>query len=86
MHMAFFMEAFLRDEEGMKQLGIQNIQGFVHCATILENLISALTNHTAQVMLEKVITETGMMDQVLRSANASWRLQLINRFLIMSKI
>ena len=32
--------------------------------TILENLISALTNHTAQVMLEKVITETGMMDQV----------------------
>lgn len=76
----FLWRAFLRDEEGMKQLGIQNIQGFVHCATILENLISAQTNHTAQVMLEKVITETGMMDQVLRSANASWRLQLINRF------
>lgn len=77
---AFLWRSFLSDENALQGIGITETAAFVHCAHVLENLIAAVSNHTAQVILEKVITETGMMDQVLRSGNASWRLQLINRF------
>lgn len=76
----FLWREFLQNEAGLQALGIQKVAATMHCARVLEQLIGAVVNHTSQVMLEKIITETGMMDHILRSGNSTWRLQLVNRF------
>ncbi|HRG21770.1 MAG TPA: ATP-dependent DNA helicase [Saprospiraceae bacterium] len=77
---SFLWRDFLKNEAGLQALGVQKVKETMHCATVLELLIGSVVNHTSQVMLEKIITETGMMDHILRSGNSTWRLQLVNRF------
>jgi DNA helicase-2/ATP-dependent DNA helicase PcrA len=47
---------------------------------IIESLISAVSNETVQILLEKVVREAGFLSFILRHPEKSWLMQLLSAF------
>jgi DNA helicase II / ATP-dependent DNA helicase PcrA len=71
--------AQLLDDAALEKLDLHNSESIKQSVQILESLIRAIPNVTTQTLFEKILTNTGMLDFILKSDNSTWRLQLINK-------
>lgn len=70
----------MQNEDALKKCDITQHENFLMVAATLEELIDAVSNVTLQVLIEKILTATGWMNQILASNESTYRLQLINTF------
>lgn len=70
----------MKDEITLIKNNIGQYEKFIKAAETLEQLIDAVSNVTLQVLIEKILTTTGWMNQILASNEVTYRLQLINTF------
>lgn len=75
-----YFRRWIADKSVMTDAGIQDTETFLKLSALLERWISDIPNHTVQGFIEKVITESGILDQALRSPESRWKLQLLNSF------
>lgn len=70
----------LSNKELLAKTKITQVDKIYHVNQILEQLILAIPNVTLQVLFERIITETGLLAQILGDSNKTWRNQVINAF------
>lgn len=68
----------MQDEAVMADLGVVDRTKMMATAQQLESWISTTKNYTLQVLFEKVLTESGLLYEILASGDTSWRLQVVN--------
>jgi DNA helicase-2/ATP-dependent DNA helicase PcrA len=68
------------NEQKLSEAGVDKVTEVRAVSSILESWIHAIPNVTIQTLLEKIITESRMLDQMLKSPDHVWKLQLINTF------
>lgn len=66
------------DVRKMRELGVENPEKIKSVMDVLETLIRDYSNFTPQVIFEKVLTETGLLNHILSSSDKLLRLQAIN--------
>ncbi len=71
--------SIMHDEEKLNEIGISDKEGFKKVHNILEQLIQSIGNHTPQIIFEKTMTITGFTDELLKSGERTWRLQVVNK-------
>lgn len=70
----------LSNTDALMELQVGDIDEFKKTGNILDELIKSVGNVTPQVLYEKCMTATGFMDQVIKSPQTLWRLQVLNKF------
>lgn len=70
----------LASEEDLKAAGVSAVADFLRFSDQIERWINNINNYTLQVFFEKVMTEGGLLDEILRSGDQAWRLQVVNTF------
>ena len=68
----------ISDESKLQKFGILHAELFIHTSQILEGLINDYKNVTPQVLFEKLLTNTGMLNHFLASPDKIWMLQVVN--------
>jgi DNA helicase II / ATP-dependent DNA helicase PcrA len=68
----------LGNESLLKEIGIKNFSDFLKASEILEELCRDMVMDMPNQFFEKVITKTGFLHSILRSAESSWRIQVVN--------
>ena len=70
----------LRSKEHLSKAGVTNIDGMLRFADFIDTWVHMKPNNTLQVLFEQILTQSGLLDQILRSEDTAWRLQVINTF------
>lgn len=70
----------ISDKDQLTKAGVKDIEALLATSALLENWISSIPNVTIQTLIEKILTDGHILDNVLKSTDKSWRLQLINTF------
>lgn len=70
----------LADAEQLSQAGVKDVQGVMKVAQILEGWIGDIPNITIQTLIEKILSQSGMLSLLLRGEDKAWKLQLVNTF------
>jgi DNA helicase-2/ATP-dependent DNA helicase PcrA len=70
----------LSDAEQLKEAGIKDVEKVIRCSDALESWIHDIPNVTAQILFERILTRGGVLDDILRSEDKVWKLQLVNTF------
>lgn len=68
------------DEEKLKVIGVSNTEKILRFSEQLDMWQSMIANNTLQVLFESILTQSGLLDQILRSDDTAWRLQVVNTF------
>ena len=69
---------FFSTVENLENLEVENLEDIKKAMLTIESLINDFQNVTPQVFFEKVITETGLLNHILKSPDQIMRLQAIN--------
>ncbi|MGB4958639.1 MAG: ATP-dependent DNA helicase [Saprospiraceae bacterium] len=64
----------------LSQAEVSDVQKILKVAQIIEGWISAIANVTIQTLIEKVLTESNMLHNILSDPDKSWKLQVVNTF------
>lgn len=67
-------------ESHLQAAGVKDIDKVLQCSEALESWIHDIPNVTAQILFERILTKGGILDEILRSEDKVWKLQLINTF------
>jgi len=70
----------IRSKEQLQKAGVTNIEGTIKFAGLMDDWVQMKSNQTLQVLFEQLLTQSGVLDQILRSEDTAWRLQVINTF------
>lgn len=70
----------LRSEEHLRKAEVTHVDKLLQFATIIDAWVGMKPNVTMQVLFEHMLTQSGLLDQILRSEDTAWRLQVINTF------
>ncbi len=70
----------LSTESHLKAAGVTHVDQILKISGLLDGWLSMIPNVTLQVLFEQILTQSGLLDQVLRSEDTGWRLQVINTF------
>jgi DNA helicase-2/ATP-dependent DNA helicase PcrA len=70
----------IADENTLLKIGIKNPEDLVKVSKIIESWILQIHNVTVQTIVEKVLTESSMLSEILVAEDKSWKIQLINTF------
>lgn len=70
----------ISDKEWLDKNGIGESEAIVKFAKCIEQWIQDSMNVTIQVLLEKIITESTMLDDLLGGSNSTFKLQVLNTF------
>lgn len=70
----------ISDSAILSEAGVKDISAVLKLSSILETWIGDIPNFTVQTLIEKIITEGGILDAALNSSEQSWKLQLLNTF------
>ncbi len=74
----FICEQATRPQQDLFDTGLH--KAMCEAITNLENLIKAVSNHTLQSLLEKVIREAGFLNHLMHHPDKPWLLQLVTGF------
>jgi len=64
----------------LKAAGVKDVDKIIRCSDALESWIHDIPNVTAQILFERILTKGGVLDEILRSEDKVWKLQLVNTF------
>jgi DNA helicase-2/ATP-dependent DNA helicase PcrA len=67
-------------ENELLSAGVRHPESFLTAANLLEQWISYIPNVTIQSLIEKILTESNVLFNVLNAPDKSWKLQIINTF------
>ena len=67
----------LGDSQLLQDIGLSDEKPFIHFHDVIYSLISASASQTLQLFFEQVLQETGLMDQLLRSKEKAWKLEML---------
>ncbi len=70
----------LQRKDKLTEAGVMNIEDVLKVSSLIENWIKDSFNVTLQMLIEKIITESGLLDQILRSEDKAFRLQSFNTY------
>jgi len=70
----------ISDKAWLEKNGIGQAEAIVTFAECIERWIQDSKNVTIQVLLEKIITESTMLDDLLKGSNSTFKLQVLNTF------
>ncbi len=70
----------LADKKWLEENGIEEIEQIQNFARHIESWIKDESNHTIQVLLEKILTDSTMLDDILSGPNSTFMLQVVNTF------
>jgi len=70
----------LADKTWLEKNGISEVEEIQKFAQHIESWIKAASNHTIQVLLEKILTDSTMLDDILSGPNSTFMLQVVNTF------
>ncbi|MBK9042522.1 MAG: hypothetical protein IPN97_04780 [Saprospiraceae bacterium] len=70
----------LNDKQLLQKLGITDVEKINGVYNLLESWITDFTNVTIQTLIQKILTESGILDHVLKGKDQSFELQLLNTF------
>ena len=68
------------DRAWLEKNGIQEIDAIMQFASCIENWIKDASNVTIQVLLEKILTDSTMLEDILAGPNSTFMLQVVNTF------
>ena len=68
------------DRKWLEQHGIEEIDIIMKFAACIENWIKDSANVTIQVLLEKILTDSTMIEDLLAGPNSTFMLQVVNTF------
>jgi DNA helicase II / ATP-dependent DNA helicase PcrA len=64
----------------LEEAGVEHINEVLEKAALLESWISDYFNVTIQLLIQKVITESGILHRILTGADSGFNMQLLNSF------
>ncbi len=70
----------LADKTWLSENGIEEIDKITEFGRHLESWIKDASNFTIQVLLEKILTESTMLEDILSGPNSTFMLQVVNTF------
>lgn len=70
----------ISDIEILERIGVKHPEEMIRVSKVIESWIIELHNVTVQTLIEKILTESNMLNQILNDEDKSWKLQLINTF------
>ncbi|MBK8700500.1 MAG: ATP-dependent helicase [Saprospiraceae bacterium] len=76
----FSWRKVMSTEQSLVEAGVRDPASYLTFHRILEEMIGSIPNLTPQLLLEKLITATGMLDYMIKNGDGAWKLQLVNRF------
>ena len=72
--------AVISNEKRLKEAKVKDVEKILNCSEALESWIHDVPNVTAQILFERILTKGGVLDDILRSEDKVWKLQLVNTF------
>lgn len=66
--------------ELLKEANVKEPEKIIAVAKTIENLISSVYNMTVQTLLERILTDSNMLHNILIDQDKTWKIQLINTF------
>jgi DNA helicase II / ATP-dependent DNA helicase PcrA len=70
----------IADKDFLEKIGVKNPDSLVNVSAVIESWIGDLHNVTVQTLIEKILTESNMLSDILKDEDKSWKIQLINTF------
>lgn len=70
----------IAEEETLIRYNVSKPQDIIHVASLIEDWVTAVDNVTIQVLIEKILTESTLLDDVLKSDDSSFLLQAVSTF------
>lgn len=70
----------LNDKKLLQKLGITDVEKINGVYNLLESWITDFSNVTIQTLIQKILTESGILGHVLKGKDQSFELQLLNTF------
>ena len=70
----------LADKKWLEENGIGEVEEIQRFAGHIESWIKVASNHTIQVLLERILTDSTMLDDILSGPNSTFMLQVVNTF------
>lgn len=70
----------MNDMTSLKAAKVSEPEKVIAVAKTIENLISEVYNVTVQTLVEKILTDTNMLHNILLCDDKTWKIQLINTF------
>lgn len=68
----------IADENELNEIGLLEPERFLNFSKHMETWINDIGNYTLQVFFEKVLTESGLLDEILKDGETAWRVQVVN--------
>lgn len=68
------------NKKWLQENGIEEIDEIVKFGNHIESWIKDASNYTIQVLLEKILTDSTMLDDILSGPNSTFMLQVVNTF------
>ncbi len=70
----------LQSKQDLTSAGVDHIEDVMNVSKIIEDWIKQSFNVTIQMLIEKIITDSGLLDQILSSEDKAFRLQAFNTY------
>ncbi len=70
----------INDKEKLKSAGVIHIDELLKVSGIIEIWLSNIANVTIQTLIEKILTESNLLHNILSGSDKAWKLQLVNTF------
>lgn len=70
----------LADPESLSRAGVKDILKVSKVSAMVESWIGSIPNLTIQTLIEKILNESGMLNQMLSDPDMSWKMQLLGTF------
>ena len=70
----------ISDSNILREAGVRDIDAILAFSSMIEQWQSDLHNFTVQVLLQKIMTESGCVDKLFSHADKTWLLQVVNTF------
>ncbi len=68
------------DRIKLKEAGVKHSENFLRVSGLIEGWIKDSVNVTIQTLIEKIMTESNLLQCILNSPEKAWKLQLVNTF------
>ena len=75
------MRTILQNPDALAEAGVNDPDGIITFSRHIEQWVKDLPQETSSSLIEKIFSESGMLDEILRSAESTWQLQIARTFM-----
>ncbi|MEZ4910639.1 MAG: ATP-dependent DNA helicase [Saprospiraceae bacterium] len=75
------MRTIIQDSESLILAEVKNPEPFIIFSKNIEHWIKDQTQETTIALIEKILTESGMLEEILQGPESTWAMQIVKTFL-----